>query len=332
LIVGALAAGCATSNNPSAADANSTTGATGAGAGSTAAGGNNGSGGAGGSGGSFDHGPQECPIGQFIYVLAERKLLTFDPKTLSFHEIGTVVGCGGLYPVALAISRDGVAYVSNMISGISGPGSTSLAKVSLADASCQQPIDVPVPSTFSDSYFRGLAFSAETVNDATETLYSVTGSMLGLAEYFEPGSLSKIDLTAAQATPIGSFTNGLEAYRPSLTGTGDGRLFGLFGAGAITQINNSMTLVKAVVAEINKQTGATATPIEVPATPGFTLGTALAFWGGDMWLFPADNTTHHSQVIRYTYSTDQSFVVEVEDTGLEITGAAVSTCAPVIPN
>ena len=63
---------------------------------------------------------------------------------------------------------------------------------------------------------------------------------------------------------------------------------------------------------------------------GQTATWAFSHWGGDFWLYSSAGG-NNSQITRFRYSGDQSFSVVVPDTGMQVVGAGVSTCAPVGP-
>ena len=110
-----------------------------------------------------------------------------------------------------------------------------------------------------------------------------------------------------QAQPMGSTFE--------LTGTGDGQLYGFDNKNG-------------VVARLDP---ATSDALEIHRTSAIGGAWAFAQWGGDFWLFTTgDWTWNNSSVTRYNPVTRTSTVV-VEDTGITILGAGVSTCAPFEP-
>ena len=134
------------------------------------------------------------------------------------------------------------------------------------------------------------------------------------------GGLAKIALPGYTLSTIGDYTNGLAGSECELTGTGDARLFGFFALSSPTKL-----------AEITKTTAATATSVTLSSVPTAS-AYAFSFWGGDFWFYTSNGFTN-SQITRYRYSTNKSFSVVVQNAGMIIVGAGVSTCAPLIaPN
>jgi hypothetical protein len=64
--------------------------------------------------------------------------------------------------------------------------------------------------------------------------------------------------------------------------------------------------------------------------PSMDIGTAwaMAFWGGDFWLFTAPGV--ETRVDRYRPS-DGTTVTMISNLGFHVVGAGVSTCAPLQP-
>jgi hypothetical protein len=95
-----------------------------------------------------------------------------------------------------------------------------------------------------------------------------------------------------------------------LAGTADARLFGFF---------DNLT---SYVAELDKTTGKarSTTTLTNLAIGSF----AMAFWGGDLWLFT------NAVATRYTIATSATNVVN-SNLGFEVVGAGTSTCAPSGP-
>src|SRR5262249_12849538 len=124
--------------------------------------------------------------------------------------------------------------------------------------------------------------------------------------------LARIDLTTLQLTPIAAYDT---LSKPAeLTGTADGRLFGVF---QYTQM---------IVAEIDKTTAHIGAQVTQPAFAQ-PCHFAVAFWGGDFWFF--GGPTESSYIFRYRPSNGTT--VLLDEAAYEIVGAGVSTCAPLEP-
>jgi hypothetical protein len=163
-----------------------------------------------------------------------------------------------------------------------------------------------------------LGFSSDALRSASETLFisdntgdarNTPGAGLGAA---------RVDPTTLVATKLGPspYSGILKGERCELTGTGDARLFGFY------------TTVPAHLAEIDKTTGETPLPIELPNVDAHTGGYAFSFWGGSFWFYTSANSDH-SLVTVYDPVAKTSEVV-VPDVGFTIVGAGVSTCAPLV--
>jgi hypothetical protein len=189
-----------------------------------------------------------------------------------------------------------------------------LFTLSLTDASCH-PVTSYQPS---GQNIIGPGFVEQ---NGSDSMYACTGS--GVAG----GPLVRIALPTYSVQVVGDYTSGIPGQMCKLTGTGDGRLFGLFHNFA----NGGSTLA---LAEINTTSGATPNPVDMSSiVSAKTFESPVVFWGGDFWFFittgPPD-LPPTSKVIRYRYSTDRSLVVVIADTGFYTSGAAVSTCAPLV--
>ena len=209
------------------------------------------------------------------------------------------LSCPGTSGVALwsmAVSRDEVAWVLYQ--------DGRLFKASTADASCQ----ATSYTTQSSSFTRfGMGFALEGPGSTHEALYVASSVGAGLA---------KIDPTTFALTPVGAF-GGLSTTDAELTGSGDGRLFGLF------------TQTKPVTLGAIDQ--ATANVSSAYQFPGLDLGVgwAMASWGGRFWIFTAPNGVS-SDVLRFDPSA-QKAETAASNLGFVVVGAGVSTCAPIGP-
>ena len=111
----------------------------------------------------------------------------------------------------------------------------------------------------------------------------------------------------------------ISIFSPELTGTGDGELWG-FAPGPATA-SGIMTL-----AQLDPLTGDAITTFTYPdiANNG---SWAVKFWGGFLYLF-LSNGNHDTAVYQVDRNTG-SIATVVANSGREIVGAGVSTCAPI---
>jgi hypothetical protein len=193
----------------------------------------------------------------------------------------------------MAVDRQGVAWV------LYDDG--SLYNVSTEDASC-------TPTTFvtDDPSFQqfGMGFVADAPGSASETLY--------VASYYG-GGLGTIDTRNLSLSSVGPY-DAIDQMA-ELTGTYGAELYGFF------------TTAPPIVARIDP---ATAKILSQAPQPTLDIGAAwaMAFWGGDFWLFTAPGA--ESQIDRYRPS-DGTTVTVKSNVGFHIVGAGVSTCAPLGP-
>jgi hypothetical protein len=238
--------------------------------------------------------PGDCSeAAKLVYVLtSDGDLFSFHPPTLDFIQVGTLacpdVPCSSCV-FSMSVARDGTAYV------LFGDGNLQL--VSTADGSCKSSGYLPDQLGFETF---GMGFSSE--GPDSEALFAADFGGAGLA---------RMDPKTLTMTLVGGF-DGLEGAA-ELSGTGDGRLFGFFKAGAR-------------LAEIEKASAEVLSVVPLPLTVGSAW--AFAFWGGDLWLFTSPGQS--SEVHRYRPSTGKTDLMG-KPPAMKIVGAGVSTCAPLEP-
>jgi hypothetical protein len=158
-----------------------------------------------------------------------------------------------------------------------------------------------------------MGFSADSPGGTTDTLY-VSEAAYSATTSTTKG-LGKIDLGTMTLTPIGMYDK--VNARAELTGTGDAKLFGAFEGTPydVAQIDktSAQILSQAPQSAINY----------APDSSNF----AFAFWGGDFWLFVGPGTS--TDVFHYQVSSQTT--TKVKSVSMEIVGAGVSTCAPIVP-
>jgi hypothetical protein len=150
---------------------------------------------------------------------------------------------------------------------------------------------------------------SDTPGGTTETLYLSSYGVNGLGTGV---GIAKLDMTTLQITPLGMYAMPGTA---ALTGTGDARLFGVFTYAPAPPATP-------VLAQIDKTDSNVIAPHAVMLDGMPELFGAIAFWGGDFFLFA--NTTAY----KYAPATDTTTVVVPTLASSLIVGAAVSTCAP----
>ena len=223
----------------------------------------------------------DCAPGEaLVYVIATTNVL----YRFDPRSVGfTEVGAldCAITPMSLAVDRHGTGWV------LSDEG--QLYQVDLTTAVCKKTSFVPGQKRF---FKFGMSFASDEQGGLAETLYIGADGMLGT-----------IDTVSLQVSVVGPWS--LEASE--LTGNADGSLF------AFSAPDERSVVV------VDKKTGAA-----LRKTPQPTLGAyksfAMAFWGGDLWLF-TDARVHRDR------PTDETTSLASTDIGFSIVGAGVSTCA-----
>jgi hypothetical protein len=161
----------------------------------------------------------------------------------------------------MAVDRSGVAWVLH--------GHGSLFHVSTKDASC-----TPTSFVASEPAFQqfGMGFVADAPGSASETLYvaSVAGTSLG-----------KIDTGTLTLSMVGAYDAIFQSAE--LTGTAAAELYGFF------------TTSPPILARIDPATAKILS--QAPQSVDIGSAWAMAFWGGDFWLFTAPGV--ESRIDRY---------------------------------
>jgi hypothetical protein len=303
----------------------------GSGGGTSAAGGSGGNGGAGtggsssgtgggtsgtggsssGTGGSSGGGPTDggdgCPdSAKTVYVVdADNTFSSFDPTTKTFHDIGSLncPASGGANPFSMGISRDAFAYVLY--------SSGEVFKVDTGSLACTKTTFV-ASSSFTQF---GMGFSTDTVGGTTDSLFIAGGAMFGPS-----AQLGHLDTTTFQASVIGQLSGW-----PELTGTGSAQLWGFF-----PQFSGGGSGMPKV-AQLDKTTGSALKTFPQASLAGNATDWAFAFWGGDFYIF-LERDTDDSTGVYQVDGTSGSITSTTSNTGRNIVGAGVSTCAPVTIN
>ncbi len=232
-----------------------------------------------------------------IYVLSanDKSIHRFDPIALTFTHLGRPVCPTRTGMFSMAVDRRGIAWVEYMDGRV--------FKVDTTDMSCTDSGFRPDPYGFG---LFGMGFAK---NDGD------TGSGVSAGEtlWIVGATLARLDTTTLDLSIVGKGGLG----RAELSGTGVGALYAFTGSGG-------------QIAQLDKVTG----DIQKFFRTGVQNlgGWAFAAWGGDFYLFtqPDADPSTTSTVTKYSPATDTSTVL-MEDVGLTIVGAGVSTCAPTEP-
>ncbi len=235
--------------------------------------------------------------GQWIYTVSnvDDMFSRFDPKTLTFTDIGPL-NCPGTAstPFSMAVDQDAVAWV--------GFSDGQLFRVDTTTAACTATSFQPDQDGMLE-FGMGFVFDPST---GIDTLFVAGGS----AESAGPSTLATIAFPSLVLSPVGQ----LDVGWPELTGTGDGQLWGFVPSFV------SATGISEMY-RFDPASGAVLTTYPLPSLT--TVGDfATKFWGGSFWIFLGPSIF---EVDRATGAVTTA----VQDSGRDIVGAGVSTCAPL---
>jgi len=228
-----------------------------------------------------------------IYVLDKdtAQLSLFDPATNGLTTLGTLDCSSWGTPSSMGVARDGVAYVRY--------SDQDVFAVDLATLDCTA-TSYSNSSTGFGSF--GMGFATESSTTWRDRLFVANSRQLGL-----------LDPTTWSLTTLGSLPSQAE-----LTGTASGELWG------VLPLESPLRVV-----ELDQSSGSVLQTISVATTLNIAnLDTfAFAAWDGDFYLFARyygmGNTTEVYRIER-----DGSITRVVDELGINVVGAGVSTCAP----
>lgn len=247
-----------------------------------------------------DSGEESCiDRARWVYLVdSDRTLIRFEPDTLSFHTIGTLDCDASTTPFSMAVDRDATAWVLHQNGG--------LYAASTIDASCNPTSFTPHQNGFE---LFGMGFVGD---ESGETLFVSGGRELAIGT--GNARLGTIDMGTLRLDPVGSAT--LPGW-PELTGTGAGDLWAFFPD------TNPPT-----ASRLDQTTAAPVQTFQLDAIPfDAPRAWAFAFWGARYYIFLQSGSDPSTNVWRLDPSTSVTERV-LENTGLRIVGAGVSTCAP----
>ena len=233
-------------------------------------------------------------------------LEAFHPATASTTTLGQLVcspnpGVDGVIN-ALAVDRSGTLYVASdqlWVSRIDASGDGFVCEPSIAK------------EDFIFAY--GISFVGGLAEE--EQLF-VISDLLAAPSSSNPLGILDLDSGAVRYVNDGGTTGVFSG----LTGTGDGRLFG-------------MGYPPQSIDQINPTTGSIAQSFRLPPALSQSLvmvSAPLAFWAGDFYAFPwvfPDGGPGYSSIVRFHPADGTAEAVASAD-GV-VVGAAVSTCAPL---
>jgi hypothetical protein len=169
-------------------------------------------------------------------------------------------------------------------------------------------------------------------NGSSDSLH-VSGYTIADGSMSATPNLYTVDPISLAPTLAGAITPWGDPFGQALTGTGDGRLYGLSGKAVDGNVPGFVYVVDPTTAQ------ATSVMSWTLQNSAFL---AAVFWGGDIWAFANTVVTGSSRgsVVHLKLATDKTQETVIEDikqAGLgaggeeAILAAAVSTCAPTTP-
>ena len=242
---------------------------------------------------------------RLVYLFtSDGKIHSLNPKTkaLSYLSLLSCKSSIVSVPNSMAVDRDAVAWV-NYSDG-------KIYRVQTSTGAC-------ISTAFAAPGWgrMGMGFSTEGTTK-NETLY------ISDVEGLNGRGLASVGLPTMTLTSIGGFGPDVSGLTPELTGTGDGRLFGFSVSGGN---------VPAKLGQIDKSIGSASNVVSLSDIRNVTAW-AFSFWGGDFYLYHSSSSasTATSRVTRYSPSSATSEIY-INDLGIRVVGAGVSTCAPTTP-
>jgi hypothetical protein len=246
--------------------------------------------------------------GKQVFIVTESNLLLrFEPEAANIIPIGTL-GCPadwGATPFSMSVDRNSFAWV------LYNDG--TLWKVNTVDASCEATTFQPYQLGFE---VFGMGFSTNGPDTVEETLFIAGGSMWEIGT--TDATLGSINLETLAVTSIAQLQAG--SGSPELTGNRSGELWGFFPHTSPPR-----------VAHIDKEKATLLEQFLLPADlfDGVEAW-AFAHWGGDFYIFFKSYFLGSSGIWKVAGGSGE-LSTAIESTGYKITGAGVSTCAPIGP-
>lgn len=240
---------------------------------------------------------------KLIYVLDQNGMLSsFRPDTLQFTDIGVLACEAASRPYSMSVDRRGFAWVVYE--------SGKLYKVSTTDLRCETIGRAPGAGGFTSF---GMSFVALEGQAGKDQLFIAGMRTLDNSFDFQ-AALGTIDTSSFATDRLGA----LDGVQPELTGTGDGKLWVFYPQSTPPRLDR-----------LDPKTAAKLETHPLSAIQsGSPIAWAVAFWGGDFWVFLQLPTAGSTTVHRVDGKTFTSQVA-LADTGRSIVGAGVSTCAPL---
>lgn len=239
--------------------------------------------------------------GQFIYTVDRNGIFSrFDPSALTSTPVGTLSCMNGTMPFSMNLDQTATAWV------VFDDG--RLHQVDVTTAACTSTSFVPNQNGFS-GFGMGSVFDATTGKD---TLYIAGGPTFR--------TLGTLDLGTLTTSVIGN----ISAQSSELAGTGDGQLWAFVPRSATANGIPFMERIEPRDAGTLEHHDLTA----ITSTGGY----AIKFWGGAFYIFIGADVwkVPRSTLVPTMNAPTAPPTLVFSRPGLEVVGAGVSTCAPVM--
>jgi len=225
-----------------------------------------------------------------VYVIDrnDEALYLFDPTDQSFDLVGELDCTMWGTPGSMAVSRDGYAYVRY--------SDDSVYAVDLVTLDCS-------PTTFAAGFGSfGMGYATDAADTWRDALYIATST-----------SLATLDTATWSASMVGGVPSQAE-----LTGNADGELWAFLPLeipAELVQLDKDSSQI------LHRHTlNGFPNPLDIDTF-------AFANWGGEFWLFVRTYGMGQSTDV-YRVDANGNMTLAAPDTGMDVVGAGVSTCAP----
>ena len=227
-----------------------------------------------------------------IYVIdrTDQSLYLFDPTDLQFDFVGELdCGIWAGTPGSMSVARDGKAYVRY--------SDNTVYAVDLSTMACEE-------TDYAQGSFGsfGMGFATNSSDTWRDQLYVANHDRL-----------ARIDTTSWSMDILGSLPSQSE-----LTGNADGELWAILPLETPAKLVRLQTSDASIVETLTVPSMPSAMDIDV---------FAFATWGGDFWVFIRTYGMGQSTNV-YRVSESGATSLVAENTGMDVVGAGVSTCAP----
>ncbi len=228
-----------------------------------------------------------------VYVIDKEseELFLFHPDTLSLESLGVLDCDYWSTPASMGVARDGVAYVRY--------ADDHVYAVDLETMSCTATAYGDKPNQFGSF---GMGYATQSAKTWRDDLFVANADRL-----------ARLDDTTWTLEQLGRLPSQAE-----LTGNAEGELWGFL------PLESPAELV-----ELDKNDGSVLQTIKMPSFPDpYDIDTfAFATWDGDFYLFVRTFGMGSSTDV-YRVSAEGQMTRVLENIGINVVGAGVSTCAP----